>query len=171
MKKNHIALGILMVTSIMGGVPVFAANIPSKPVDSAQKSTIKKTGATPAGGMMMQAQVPASLTANQKSQLQAGKASHKQATLTFDVTGGSFYFTPNELTVKEGDKVKIVFSNAGGMHNFILPAFNVHTKTIKTGEQDTVEFTANKKGTFEFYCSVGGGFHRQSGQIGVLLVE
>jgi len=125
----------------------------------------------PAGGNMMTAQVPAELTADQLVQLKAGAADHAPTELTFNVTGGSFYYTPNEITVKQGDKVKIIFTNAGGMHNLTLDAFNVATKTIKTGESDTIEFTADKKGTFEFYCSVGNGYHRQKGQIGVILVQ
>ena len=119
----------------------------------------------------MKAQIPAELTNEQKTELKAGVSAHAPTELTFNVTGGSFYYTPNEIRVKQGDKVKIVFTNAGGMHNFTLEAFNVQTKTINTGESDTVEFTANKKGTFEFYCAVGGGYHRMKGQIGVLIVE
>ena len=127
--------------------------------------------AMPAGGNMMQAVVPADLTADQIAQLKAGAADHKPGDLTFNITGGSFYFAPNEIKVKQGDKVSIIFTNAGGMHNFILEAFNVKTNTLKTGENETVTFTADKKGTFEFYCGVGGGLHRMKGQIGVLIVE
>ncbi len=130
----------------------------------------EKTG-VPAKGNMMQAQVPADLTVDQTAQLKAGIADHTPGELTFNVTGGSFYFTPNEIRVKQGDKVKIIFTNAGGMHNFILDAYNVKTQTIQTGASETVEFTADKKGTFEFYCGVGNGYHRQKGQVGVLLVE
>lgn len=125
----------------------------------------------PAKGNGMQAVVPAELTADQLVQLKAGAADHASSELTFNITGGSFYFAPNEIKVKQGDKVKLVFTNAGGTHNLILEAFNVKTKDLKTDESDTVEFTADKKGTFEFYCGIGNGFHRQKGQIGVLLVE
>ncbi|MCX6793102.1 MAG: cupredoxin domain-containing protein [Candidatus Falkowbacteria bacterium] len=125
----------------------------------------------PAKGNGMQAVVPAELTADQLVQLKAGVADHKAAELTFNITGGSFYYTPNEIKVKQGDKVKFVFTNSGGMHNLILEAYNVKTKDLKTGESETIEFTASKKGTFEFYCSIGNGYHRQKGQIGVLLVE
>jgi len=125
----------------------------------------------PAKGNGMQAVVPAELTSDQLAQLKAGAADHATGELTFNITGGSFYFAPNEIRVKQGDKVKIVFTNAGGMHNLILEVYNVKTKDLKTDESDTVEFTADKKGTFEFYCGIGNGYHRQKGQIGVLLVE
>jgi plastocyanin len=124
----------------------------------------------PAGNMIT-AQAPAALTDEQKAQLKAGVDTHTPSELTFNVTGGSFYYTPNEIRVKQGDKVNIVFTNAGGTHNLNLDDFKVATKTIKTGESDVIEFTADKKGAFEFYCSVGNGYHRQQGQTGVLLVE
>lgn len=119
----------------------------------------------------MEAQIPVDLTDEQKGQLKTGVEAHEPKELTFNVTGGSFYFTPNEIRVKQGDKVKIVFTNVLGTHDFVLEAFNVRTKTIKDGESDTIEFIADKKGAFEYYCSVGKGYHRMKGQIGVLLVE
>ncbi|MEI6835355.1 MAG: cupredoxin domain-containing protein [Candidatus Falkowbacteria bacterium] len=133
-------------------------------------------GATPAAPVTatpnyMTPQLPATITEDQKAELKAGSEDHQPKELTFNITGGSFYFTPNEIKVKQGDKVKIIFTNVGGMHNLILPDFKVETKTIQTNESDTIEFTANKKGTFEFYCAVGKGYHRLMGQIGVLLVE
>jgi plastocyanin len=119
--------------------------------------------------MMMQPQTPAPLTEEQNKQLKAGEAPHGPTTLTFDVTGGSFYFTPNVIRVKKGDTVKIVFTNAGGMHNFVLDEFNVKMDPIKDKETRTVEFIADKTGSFEYYCSVGS--HRQMGQKGTLIVE
>lgn len=119
----------------------------------------------------MKPHIPATLTDGQKAQLKVGSDAHEPSELTFDITGGSFYYTPNEIKVKQGDKVKIIFTNAGGTHDLILEAFDVRTKTIQTGETDTIEFMADKKGTFEFYCGVGNGYHRMMGQIGVLIVE
>ena len=119
----------------------------------------------------MKPQMPSVLSDAQKAELKAGSEDHQAKDLTFNISGGSFFFAPNEIRVKQGDKVKIVFNNVGGTHNFILPDYKVESKTIQTGTSDTVEFVADKKGTFEFYCSVGNGYHRQMGQIGVLLVE
>ncbi len=109
------------------------------------------------------------LTAEQTAQLQAGAAPHKPTELTFNVTGGSLYFTPSVIRVKKGDKVKIVFTNAGGTHNFSLDEFQVKTPTVSTRESATVEFVVDKTGTFEYYCGVGR--HRAMGQKGSLIVE
>lgn len=121
------------------------------------------------GTMTMEPQTPPELTAQQQEQLKAGESAHEPTTLTFDVNGGNFYFTPTMIKVKKGDTVKIVFKNDGGMHNWVLDEFNVTMDPIKTDESSTVEFVADKVGTFEFYCSVGQ--HRQMGMKGMLVVE
>jgi plastocyanin len=88
---------------------------------------------------------------------------------TFTVEGSSFKFVPNEIQVKKGDSVKIVFKNAEGFHDWVLDEFNAKSKQIPAGQTDTVEFVADKTGTFEYYCSVGK--HRQQGMVGKLIVE
>ncbi len=87
----------------------------------------------------------------------------------FTVTGSSFKFVPATMTVNKGDKVRILFVNSDGFHDFKIDEFNVATKKIASGEQDTVEFVADKTGTFEYYCSVGT--HRQMGMKGTLTVK
>lgn len=88
----------------------------------------------------------------------------------FTVTGNTnFRFNPAEIKVKKGDTVKITFKNAGGFHDFILEDFNVKTKQLPAGQSETVTFSADKTGTFEYYCSVGN--HRQMGMVGKLIVE
>lgn len=96
-------------------------------------------------------------------------AQTQSAVKEITVEGGMFYFKPNEIKVKKGEKVKITFTNKEGMHDFVIDELNVRTKRIKGGETDTVEFTPDKTGSFEFYCSVGS--HRQMGMKGTLVVE
>ncbi len=86
----------------------------------------------------------------------------------FTVTGQSFSFSPSSLTVKKGDKVRITFKNTGGFHDLRVDGYGVGTKQINGGQQETFEFTADKAGTFEYYCSVGS--HRQMGMKGTLTV-
>ncbi len=87
----------------------------------------------------------------------------------FTVTGENFSFIPSVMTVKKGDKVKINFKNQNGMHNLIIDEFAVNTGIIKSGEEKSVEFTADKTGSFQYYCSVGS--HRAMGMWGTLKVE
>lgn len=87
----------------------------------------------------------------------------------FTVTGKSFSLSPSLLTVKKGDRVKITFKNSDGFHDFRIDEFGVATARINGGQEETVEFVADKVGSFEYYCSVGT--HRQMGMKGTLKVE
>ena len=88
---------------------------------------------------------------------------------TVIVTGHNFSFAPSAITVKKGEKVKIVFQNSGGTHDWVIDEFNAHTTRIQGGQSATIEFTPDKVGTFEYYCSVGT--HRQMGMKGNLVVQ
>ncbi len=93
----------------------------------------------------------------------------KTMTEPIAVTGGSFYFEPNEIRVKKGEKVVITFTNKEGTHNFVIDEFGVKTEIISAGASTEITFTPDKTGTFEFYCSVGN--HRAMGMKGTLIVE
>ncbi|HRH23059.1 MAG TPA: plastocyanin/azurin family copper-binding protein [Candidatus Magasanikbacteria bacterium] len=85
------------------------------------------------------------------------------------VVGTNMVFDVKEIKVKKGDKVRVTFKNAEGFHDWVLDEFDVKTKQIGAGQEEVVEFTADKTGTFEYYCSVGK--HRQMGMKGNLIVE
>lgn len=86
------------------------------------------------------------------------------------VEGGSTYFKPNVIRVKQGQLVKIEFKNVEGNHNFVLDEFDIETKEIGPNQiTEGIEFIADKVGEFEFYCSVSN--HRQLGMVGKLIVE
>ena len=87
----------------------------------------------------------------------------------FTVESKGLNFTPNEIRVKKGDKVSVTYKNTLGTHNFTLDEFGVKTKLLSAGQEETVTFTAEKIGTFEFYCSVAN--HRAMGMKGNLIVE
>jgi cytochrome c oxidase subunit 2 len=92
-----------------------------------------------------------------------------QSIKEFTVTGSSYSFDLKEMRVKKGDKVRVTFVNKSGSHNWVLDEFNVRTSLVNAGKSETVEFVADKTGTFEYYCSVP--FHRQLGMNGKLIVE
>lgn len=85
------------------------------------------------------------------------------------VTGANFKFNPTTITVKKGDTVKLTFKSVGGFHDFVIDELDVKTKVVSDGQTDTVEFTADKAGTYEYYCSVGD--HRKMGMVGKLIVQ
>ena len=71
--------------------------------------------------------------------------------------------------MNKGDTVRINFVNTGGKHDLRIDGYNVGTKVIDSGQEDTIEFTADKTGEFEYYCSIGE--HRQMGMVGKLVVK
>lgn len=94
----------------------------------------------------------------------------KEATVkTIEVEAGAFYYKPNVITVKKGDKIKIVMKSVDMMHDFNIDELDVKLEIIKSGNTGTVEFVADKVGTYEYYCSVGE--HRAKGQVGKIIVQ
>jgi plastocyanin len=104
-----------------------------------------------------------------ESSTSASASAPTGATKEFTVSGSNFKFEPATLTVNKGDTVKITFKNSGGMHNLMIDEFKANTKTIQSGQEDTITFTADKTGQFEYYCGVGN--HRQMGMKGTLTVQ
>ncbi len=92
----------------------------------------------------------------------------------FDLEGYNYRFEMDgveapELGVKQGDRVRIVLTSADGFHDWVIDEFNAATDRVSTGQTASVEFVADKKGTFEYYCSVGN--HRANGMYGTFVVE
>jgi plastocyanin len=85
------------------------------------------------------------------------------------VTGSGFKFNPATLKVKQGDTVRLTFKSVAAAHDFVIDQFDVKTNTLGDGEEEEIEFVADKAGTFEYYCSVGN--HRAMGMVGTLVVE
>lgn len=84
------------------------------------------------------------------------------------IEAGSFYYKPNLITVKKGEKVKIILNSVTMMHDLNIDELGIKIPVTKTGNSASVEFTADKVGEFEYYCSVGQ--HRANGQVGKLIV-
>lgn len=84
------------------------------------------------------------------------------------VEAGSFYYKPNLIRVKKGEKVKLTLNAVSMMHDFNIDELSVKVPITRDGTSSTVEFTPTKAGEFEFYCSVGN--HRAMGQVGKLIV-
>ena len=84
------------------------------------------------------------------------------------VTARKYEFSPNEITVKRGDHIRLVITALDRSHGFKLEAFRVDQKLSK-GEPVTVEFTADQTGTFPFECShfCGLGHQKMKGQLRV----
>lgn len=78
-------------------------------------------------------------------------------------------FSVREIRAKRGETITVNFTSKDGIHNWTLDAFDVATRTVSTGQTDSVTFVADQAGTFEYYCAVGN--HRDQGLVGTLIVE
>ena len=87
----------------------------------------------------------------------------------FTVSGTNYAFDPSTIKVNKGDKVKITFKNTQGFHDWVIDEYGVATKQTNAPTTEVLEFTADKVGSFEYYCSVGS--HRAMGMKGTLVVE
>ena len=83
----------------------------------------------------------------------------------FTMTAKKFDFSPASITVKVGDKVKLTINNLDVPHGFAIDELGLK-QDLPVGTS-TVEFTASKKGTFRFYCSLfcGTGHREMEGQL------
>jgi len=90
-------------------------------------------------------------------------------TVKVAMTAQNFSFSKKEIRAKKGDTVKVTVTNNEGTHDWNLDEFGVKSGIVPAGSSKTVEFVADKTGTFEYYCSVGN--HRQMGMVGNLVVE
>jgi len=115
---------------------------------------------------------------NQKQMTQTNpKMEQKQELITpqstetkeFTMTARQWAFEPSEIKVRTGDAVRLKVKSVDVAHGFGLPDFNIDTR-LEPGKETTVEFVANKKGTFTFFCSVFCGQGHKDMK-GTLVVE
>lgn len=154
MKKNLILVGIAFL--LLGVVLVFFLGIQSQ---NSKKSNVSQ-------------QLDQSNQAAESKPLDVATDSAKQKSTDareIIVDGSNFKFSPDKITIKKDEKIRIVFKNTQGVHDFKVDELKIATKVIRAKEEDWVEFFADKIGTFEFYCSVGS--HKEMGMKGTLIVE
>ena len=161
MNKNIIWIGIVVVIVLGIGIWAFLINSPASAPENSENQGVP---ASPVDSNPPKENSPANNTVTPSSS-EANPAVNKKE---FTVTGQNYFFTPSVMTVKKGDSVKITFKNVGGTHDFKIDEFGIATKKIGAGEQESVEFVADKTGSFEYYCSVGN--HRTMGMKGTLTV-
>ena len=81
----------------------------------------------------------------------------------------SFGFNPNQITVEKGEKITLIVENIESkIHTFTLSEFGID-KRLNNLQTVTIDFIADKSGTFEFFCTIP--FHRPAGMEGELNVN
>ncbi len=87
-------------------------------------------------------------------------------TREIQVTAKKYEFKPKVIEVKQGEHIKLVVTAADHDHGFECGEFHIN-QLLKKGQPATIEFTADKAGTFPFRCShfCGMGHLKMKGQI------
>ncbi len=92
-----------------------------------------------------------------------GAAQTAATTKVITLSASRFQYDPGTITVKKGDHVKILINNKDTIHGIIIPDFGV-------SGIESVEFIADKAGTFDFHCpTMCGPGHKE--MKGTLIVE
>lgn len=159
MGKKYFCIGAIIVGIVVLGVWLYMINspAPAQPMPSSAASDMQARELMPEN------------TGTPASETESKQPVPQKAVKEFTVAGQNFSFFPSAMIVKKGDTVKIVFKNGGGIHDFVIDEFRTATKRIGSGQEDFVQFVADKTGTFEYYCSVDG--HRALGMKGILTVQ
>jgi len=87
-------------------------------------------------------------------------------TAEIQMTAKKFEFSPSTITVKQGDHVKLIITSLDRDHGIQIEAYQIKQKLPKE-KPVTIEFTADKAGTFPFNCSVfcGMGHGKMKGEL------
>ncbi|HVN05121.1 MAG TPA: cupredoxin domain-containing protein [Bryobacteraceae bacterium] len=82
------------------------------------------------------------------------------------MTAKKYEFDPSQIKVKQGDHVRLIITATDRDHGIKIAAFHIEQE-LKKGEPTTIEFTADKTGTFPFECSkfCGLGHKRMKGEL------
>jgi len=151
---------------VQQGMPVPGTQTPEMDVNGAAGTQLE---GTPPVNDTPDADIDVEPASAAPSGTEIAQAAELGAVKSFTVIGANFAFDLKEMKVKKGDKVRITFRNAEGFHDWRLDEFGAATAKLQAGGEETVEFTADKAGTFEYYCSIGK--HRSMGMKGNLIVE
>ena len=157
MKKWTMRFVPLFGALLLVGAGCFGAKTRS----NVNASGTNASNASDVNASAVNAGVNAGANVNAEADVNAGLAAR-----TIKVKASQFKFDPVEINVKLGEKVKLEIESLDVDHGFALPTFNVNAM-LKAGTTTTVEFTADKKGNYPFFCSVfcGSGHGNMRGAI------
>lgn len=85
------------------------------------------------------------------------------------VVAKQWAFEPSVIKVKQNEKVQLRIKSVDVVHGFALPDFNINID-LNPNQEKTIEFVADKKGKFNFFCSFFCGQGHQEMR-GMLVVE
>lgn len=171
---QKIILGVIGVVIIVGIIAYVNTNVTemvdypaqdATPMNTAQKQTGTqvKVGETQLTGTTTDENLAGMIKKNKETAV-------KRDIVAVTAHAENYKFIPNTLKAKVGQTVRVTVTNDSGFHDFVIDEFQgAKTKRLQSGQSETIEFIAEKKGAFTYYCSVGQ--HRAMGMEGTLTVE
>lgn len=125
-------------------------------------------GGTPVPGQEVKQQVPAGDKQVEEKIVTEEKVVSKPAeeVKEFKMTAKQFSFEPSTIEVNKGDKVRLIVTSTDVPHGIAIREYGINER-LDVGKPVTIEFTADKEGTFTAYCSVfcGSGHSGMKGKI------
>jgi len=84
----------------------------------------------------------------------------------FKITAKQFEFEPSTIEVNKGDKVRLIVTSTDVPHGIAIKEYGINEQLL-VGKPVTIEFTADKEGSFTAYCSVfcGSGHSNMKGKL------
>lgn len=84
---------------------------------------------------------------------------------------GEMKYDQAALSFEKGKTYAITLKNADTAqpHSFLIPGLNVKSSQVAAGKSETINVTASKDGSFEYYCDVPG--HKDGGMKGTATVK
>lgn len=159
MKNKTLLISILLILIAGGAYWLYAHQTPQTNTEKTESTLSAEEKALQTMGAMETGELPST---------GVDAEANTSAIKEFTISNDHFSYTPNNITVKKGDNVKITFNNTGGTHDLKIDEFAVATPILGANKSATVEFKATKTGSFQYYCSVGN--HRAMGMWGTLTV-
>jgi plastocyanin len=191
MQKNLIIAAVVAAVIIIGGVVIYAStwkaaspsgqtamNEPSANMAENNESMMNDTNTdattpdTNTGDTMMpdtNTAMPNSANDMMPDTTQAATGQVKEFSMTayYDPATGDDAYSLKDITVKQGDTVKLDITNTFGTHDIKIDEYNIYQQ-LPANQVTTVQFTADKVGDFVYYCTKPG--HREHGMWGTLHV-
>ncbi len=85
------------------------------------------------------------------------------------MTAKKYEFNPEEIRVKQGEKVRLLITATDRSHGIEIKELGIKVR-LEEGKETPVEFVAVTPGEYEFHCSVRCGW-RHGSMKGKLIVE
>ena len=100
------------------------------------------------------------------SQPEAPSSADAAIVKEFKLTARQFSFEPEIIEVNKGDKVRLIVTSIDIPHGIKIAEYGINER-LDVGKPVTIEFTADKEGTFTAFCSVfcGSGHSNMKGKL------